>query len=83
LLSFLVSLVIRFFILEPRYIPSLSMYPTFLVGDQLFVEKVTHFYRKYERGDVVVFRPPQVWHWGRLPRRERDAMPTASDESRA
>jgi len=55
--SFLVSLGIRAFIVEPRYIPSLSMYPTFLVGDQLAVEKVTKTYKNYERGDVVVFNP--------------------------
>lgn len=55
--SFIVSLAIRTFIVEPRYIPSLSMYPTFLVGDQLAVEKVTKTYKNYERGDVVVFNP--------------------------
>jgi len=33
------------------------MYPTFLVGDQLAVEKVTKTYKNYERGDVVVFNP--------------------------
>ncbi len=58
--SFLVSLGIRAFIVEPRYIPSLSMYPTFLVGDQLAVEKVSRNYRDYQRGDVVVFNPTQV-----------------------
>ncbi|TFJ86137.1 hypothetical protein NSK_002345 [Nannochloropsis salina CCMP1776] len=57
--SFLISLGIRAFIVEPRYIPSLSMYPTFLVGDQLAVEKVTKTYKNYERGDVVVFNPTQ------------------------
>eukprot|EP00184_Porphyridium_aerugineum_P006464 CAMPEP_0184695536 /NCGR_PEP_ID=MMETSP0313-20130426/3145_1 /TAXON_ID=2792 /ORGANISM="Porphyridium aerugineum, Strain SAG 1380-2" /LENGTH=250 /DNA_ID=CAMNT_0027154017 /DNA_START=211 /DNA_END=963 /DNA_ORIENTATION=+ len=56
--SFAVALVIRQFVVEPRYIPSLSMFPTFEVGDQLAVEKVSRLVRPYERGDVVVFKPP-------------------------
>jgi Signal peptidase, peptidase S26 len=39
-LSLIFALVVRLFILEPRYIPSLSMFPTFDIGDQLIVDKV-------------------------------------------
>ncbi|CAM9253747.1 unnamed protein product, partial [Sphacelaria rigidula] len=57
--SLAVALVIRTVAIEPRFIPSLSMYPTFEVGDQLAVEKVSvKFDRPYQRKDVVVFYPP-------------------------
>jgi len=61
-ISVVLAMLVRTFALEPRYIPSLSMYPTFDVGDQLFVEKVSSkwFRRPIQRGDVVVFSPPQA-----------------------
>jgi signal peptidase I len=34
------------------------MYPTFEVGDQLAVEKVTKRIRPFSRREVVVFNPP-------------------------
>jgi Signal peptidase, peptidase S26 len=52
------ALLMRLLVVEPRYIPSLSMYPTFEVGDQLAVEKVTKRIRPLERNEVVVFNPP-------------------------
>lgn len=55
------ALALRFFIVEPRYIPSLSMYPSFQVGDQLAVEKVTKKLRPQRRGEVVVFNPPATF----------------------
>jgi len=57
--SFAVALLLRIAIIEPRYIPSLSMYPTFDVGDQLAVEKVTKMFRPLYRNEVIVFNPPE------------------------
>jgi signal peptidase I len=62
-----IALAIRQFIVEPFRIPSGSMYPTLLVGDHLFVNKLAYGpsipftdlrlpgFREPERGDVVVF----------------------------
>ena len=55
--SFLISILIRMLLFEPRFIPSLSMFPTFDIGDQLLVDKFSHFNRAYSRKDVVVFNP--------------------------
>ena len=62
-------LSIRFLIVEPRYIPSVAMVPTFEIGDQLAVEKVTKRTRPLvskdpypiHRNEVVVFHPPQAF----------------------
>lgn len=59
--SFAFALVIRILLVEPRFIPSLSMFPTFDIGDQLLVDKVSHFARGYQRRDVVVFNPPLTY----------------------
>lgn len=60
-ISLAIALLIRFTIVEPRFIPSLSMYPTFDVGDQLAVEKVTKQIKPLYRNEVVVFNPPQMF----------------------
>ena len=51
----LMVILIRFFIGEPRLIPSGSMHPTILEGDRVFVERVTHFFKPPKRFDIVVF----------------------------
>lgn len=62
-----IALAIRQFMVEPFRIPSGSMFPTLLIGDHLFVNKLAYgsripfsdlrlpSYREPERGDVVVF----------------------------
>ncbi len=43
---------------ELRLIPSESMLPTLQVEDRLVIEKVSRWWRTYERGDILVFYPP-------------------------
>ncbi len=54
------ALAIRFFIAEPRFIPSDSMRPTLLIGDRLVVEKVSYRLHPPQAGDIVVFEPPAL-----------------------
>ncbi len=53
-------IIIRFFIGEIRWIPSSSMRPTLLEGDRLFVERYSRFYTAPQRGDIIVFYPPDT-----------------------
>lgn len=55
---FVAVILIRYFLCEIRWIPSGSMKPTLLEGDRIVVERVTRFYRKPQRGDILVFYPP-------------------------
>lgn len=70
-IALLIALAIRAFLLEPFKIPSPSMVPTLLVGDQIFVNKFVYglripFTKKRlwegrdpERGEVVIFLYPK------------------------
>ncbi len=49
------SIGIRTFVAEARYIPSSSMEPTLLVNDRLIIEKVGYHFNEPKRGDVIVF----------------------------
>jgi len=75
-----IALALRFTIIEPRFIPSLSMYPTFDIGDQLAVEKVTKRIKPLYRQEVVVFNPPQTFRdilveqYGQPESRSREAL---------
>ncbi|CAD5916070.1 putative signal peptidase I-1 [Planktothrix tepida] len=52
------SLLIRTFIAEPRFIPSDSMFPTLEIGDRLVIEKVSYYLDSPQFGDIIVFNPP-------------------------
>lgn len=57
-LSAILAFGIRTFVAEARYIPSKSMVPTLQVDDRLIVDKVSYHFQDPQRGDIVVFMPP-------------------------
>ena len=52
------ALVVKLFLLQAFYIPSLSMYPTLHVGDRVLVNKLSYRLHDVNRGDVIVFERP-------------------------
>jgi signal peptidase I len=54
----LVAILVQSFFFRAFIIPSSSMEPTLMVGDRVMVDKVTFYFRKPHRGDVVVWRYP-------------------------
>lgn len=69
-LSVILALGIRTFVAEARYIPSGSMEPTLEINDRLVVEKISYHFNPPERGDIVVFWPPE----NALPGNRKDAF---------
>ncbi|GAB6274660.1 MAG: signal peptidase I [Peptococcaceae bacterium] len=57
-LAVLLSLVIRSYVAEARWIPSTSMLPTLKIGDRLIIDKVSFKFNGISRGDIVVFHAP-------------------------
>lgn len=53
-------IIIRFFIIEIRWIPSGSMKPTLIEGDRIIVERTSRFFSDPQRGDIMVFYPPST-----------------------
>ncbi len=55
----MVALFLRATVVEALWIPSPSMAPTLEIGDRLVVEKISYHFHSPQRGDIVVFQPPE------------------------
>jgi signal peptidase I len=56
-----VALIVKTFLIQAFFIPSLSMYSTLDKGDRVLVNKLSYHLHDIHRGDIVVFeRPPKV-----------------------
>jgi len=49
---------IRTLVAEARYIPTPSMLPTLQINDRLIIDKVSYRFQDPQRGDIIVFMPP-------------------------
>jgi len=54
----ILAFVIRVFIIQPFIVEGESMEPTFKTKDYLITEKVSYRFRPPQRGEVVIFNPP-------------------------
>jgi signal peptidase I len=52
------ALGIQAFIVKPFRIPSESMVPTLEIGQRVLVNRLTKNFTDYDRGDILVFKPP-------------------------
>jgi len=57
-IAFLLSIVIRTYVLDTRIVPTGSMLPTIQLQDRLIVDKFVYKFKPLERGDVIVFKAP-------------------------
>jgi len=58
-IAFILAMLIRTFVIEARVIPSGSMIPTINISDRVMVCKFIYYFKEPERGDIIVFQPPE------------------------
>lgn len=58
-ISFLIILPIRYFVIQPFYVKGASMEPAFHDREYLIIDEISYRFKEPQRGQVVVFRYPQ------------------------
>lgn len=59
IISLLIILPIRYFVIQPFYVKGASMEPTFHDHQYLIIDEIGYRFNEPKRGDIVVFRYPQ------------------------
>lgn len=60
IIAFILAMILRTFVIEGRIIPSGSMLPTLQLQDRVMVNKFIYYFKEPQRGDIIVFHPPEV-----------------------
>ena len=59
-IAFVLSIVIRNYLVDTRIVPTGSMIPTIQLQDRLIVDRIFYKYDTIERGDIIVFSAPEA-----------------------
>jgi len=59
-LTLILFVLIQTFVVQPRQIEQVSMENTLLPNQYVLVDKLTPHFESYQRGDIVVFTPPDA-----------------------
>ena len=60
-LTLVIFFAIQNFVAQPFQVMQHSMEETFVEGDYVLVDRLSHLWSPYARGQVVVFQPPENW----------------------
>ena len=66
-LTLVIYLLIHNFVAQPFEVEQNSMVATIQPGDYVLIDKLTPRWNDYERGDIVVFQPPEGFEQGGVP----------------
>jgi signal peptidase I len=66
-LTLVIYLLIHNFIAQPFEVEQRSMVPTIVESEYVLIDKLTPRFGDYERGDIVVFQPPEGFEQGGVP----------------
>lgn len=66
-LTLVIYLVIHNFVAQPFQVEQSSMVPTVNPGEYVLIDKISPRFQDYQRGDIVVFQPPQGFGQGGVP----------------
>lgn len=66
-LTLVIYLVIHNFVAQPFEVEQQSMFPTVNPGEYVLIDKISPRFQDYQRGDIVVFQPPEGFGQGGVP----------------
>lgn len=59
LISLVIIIPVRYFLIQPFYVKGASMEPNFFNNEYLIIDELTYRFKEIKRGDIVVFRYPR------------------------
>ena len=59
LISLIIIIPIRYFLIQPFYVKGASMEPNFFDHEYLIIDEISYRFHEPKRGDIIVFRYPR------------------------